>query len=117
MKKYLILLFTVILVGCSNNSNGTNISYMSAKEKIINNGAILVDVRTKEEYDDKHIDGATSIPLDSISDNVNNVISDKNTEIIVYCKSGARSHEAMELLNSLGYKNVYDLGSIDNWKE
>ncbi len=118
MKKlYLLFLFIVFLVGCSSNSDNGLISYMSAKEKIINNGAMLVDVRTKEEYDENHIDGATLLPLDSISDEVSNVISDKNTEIIVYCKSGKRSREALELLTGLGYKNVYDLGSIDNWKK
>ena len=113
-KLFLLLLLVFFIVGCSDNGL---ISYISAKEKIINNGAILLDVRTKEEYDENHIDGATLLPLDSINDEVSSVISDKNTEIIVYCKSGKRSHEALELLTSLGYKNVYDLGSIDNWKE
>ncbi len=117
MKKYfLLLLLLVILVGCSSKSNDT-ISYLEAKEKIINNGAILVDVRSQEEYDEGHIEGATLLTLDTIESNVGNVINDKNTEIIVYCKSGVRSHQAYELLTSLGYKNVYDFGSIDNWKE
>ncbi len=117
MKRYLIVFLIIFLVGCTSNSSKGTISYMQAKEKIINNGAILVDVRTKEEYDENHIDGATLISLDNIENDVSKIISDKNTYVIVYCKSGTRSHEAYEKLTSLGYKNVYDLGSIDNWKE
>lgn len=122
MKKILIILLCVILIsGCKSttNSNNTNtISYIEAKEKIINEGAILVDVRTEDEYNEKHIDGAVLLSLDNISEeSAGNIFSSKDVVIIVYCKSGNRSKQALDKLNDLGYANVYDLGSIDNWSE
>lgn len=117
MKKVLLFLFILILAGCA-SSEETKINYMKAKEFIINNEAILVDVRTEEEYNEKHIEGAVLLTLDDINENnAKDVIGDLDKYIIVYCKSGVRSNEAYNKLKELGYKNVYDLGSIDNWKE
>lgn len=117
MKKILVIvLFCLVCVGCG-KGNGL-ISYLDAKEKIINNNAILLDVRTKEEYDVKHIEGAVLLDVSFISEEtMAQISSDKDTEIIVYCQSGTRSSEAKRVLGELGYKKVYDLGSIDNWKE
>ena len=122
MKKSLlvILLCGLLLFGCSNNDNNSNgtIGYVEAKEYIINNSAKLLDVRTSSEYEANHIDGAILLTLDEINaDNAKEVIGDYNTYVIVYCKSGVRSSQAKQKLNELGYTNVYDLGSIDNWKE
>lgn len=121
MKKFFILLVGVILLsGCSSKSDENNglISYMEAKEKIINEGAIVVDVRTEDEYNEKHIDGAILLDLDTINeDTVADVIGSKDTIIIVYCRSGNRSSQALTKLEDLGYTKVYDLGSIDNWEE
>ena len=120
MKRVVIILSCLLLcVGCSSTSSTDGlISYTSAKEKIINNNAILIDVRTTEEYDENHISGAKLLTLDTISEETaSSIIDSYDTEIIVYCRSGARSSEAKIKLEELGYKNVYDLGSIDNWKE
>ena len=123
MKKFIFSIFIIILfaTGCGNGSSASNdgtINYMTAKEKIINDGAILLDVRTQEEYDDKHIDGSLLLPLDSIDeDSIKDVVDDLNDVVIVYCASGNRSHQAYLKLKSLGYTEVYDLGSINNWKE
>lgn len=120
MKKILLVFICMFfLVGCSNNSSdNTLVSYMEAKEKIINEGAILVDVRTEDEYDDEHIDGAILLTLDQINeDSAKDIIDDKNKVIIVYCRSGNRSSQAVTILNNLGYNNVYDLGAMSNWKE
>ena len=116
MKKFFLIICIFLLVGCSKGNMSVN--YVEAKEKIINESAILVDVRSQEEYDEDHIEGAVLLPLDSIdSDSVMETIGDKKTVIIVYCKSGKRSAQALEKLNELGYKNVYDLGSMSNWRE
>ena len=117
MKKVIIILLFVLLSGCSSD-NGDLISYIDAKEKIINNGAVLIDVRTSDEYNSDHIQGAVNIDVNDMDlDSIEEVISNYDTEIIVYCESGNRSSEAVKILNDLGYNNVYDLGSIDNWKE
>ena len=129
MKKYLIIVvmfFMFIVSGCSDNgkeevtdtkTNSTIITGVEAKEKITN-GAILLDVRTKEEFDDTHIEGAILLPLSEInSSSVAKIIPDNTVEIIVYCRSGNRSSQAVDELRYLGYENVYDLGSINNWEE
>lgn len=116
-KKILLLICFIFLVGCSDGDK-IAVNYVEAKEKIINENAVLVDVRTQEEYDDGHIRGAVLLTLDNINDsNASKIISDKDKVIIVYCRSGNRSHQAVLKLNDLGYKNVYDLGAMSNWKE
>lgn len=121
MKKIIFVGFVIIMLmsGCSSNHSDSNlISYMDAKEKIINNGAILIDVRTEEEYNETHIQGAVLLDVDKINENsAKDIISAYDSEVIVYCKSGNRSSQAKEILENLGYTNVYDLGSMSNWKE
>lgn len=123
MKKLLIITLCIFLLsGCGENKNtdssSGSVNYMEAKEKIINDGAILLDVRTEEEYNEKHIDGASLLPLDEIDiDHISQLVSDKDTPIIVYCRSGNRSKQAREKLIALGYSKVYDLGAMSNWKE
>ncbi len=87
-----------------------------AKELVNNKEAILVDVRTKEEYDDAHIEGAKLLPLDQIMSLIEKEIPDKDTGIIVYCRSGRRSNIAANALKELGYTNLYDMGPMDAWK-
>lgn len=123
MKKLLIIILCIFLLsGCgetkNTDSSDGSVNYMEAKEKIINDGAILLDVRTKEEYNEKHIDGASLLPLDKIDiDSISQIVSEKDTPIIVYCRSGNRSQQAREKLIALGYSKVYDLGAMSNWKE
>jgi phage shock protein E len=102
MKKILILLLVclTIITGCGSKNNN----------KVASNGFVIVDVRTKEEYDESHIKGAINIPYDQIDSNTN---LDKNKTIKVYCKSGKRSNIAYNTLKSLGYR-VIDLGAYDS---
>lgn len=125
MKKIIFCCFIglIILTGCNKQlSNGdgddNTINYVKAKELIINNGAVMVDVRSEEEYNEEHIDGALLLPVDEISDDkVKNIIKSKDDVIIVYCKSGVRSSEAVDKLKGLGYNNVYNFGAMSNWKD
>ena len=89
------------------------IDYSEAKDLIYNGNTFLIDVRSEIEYNNSHIQGAISIPLDEI-ENINYA---KNINLIVYCRSGSRSKTAALKLLDLGYVNVYDLGSMDNWQE
>ena len=121
IKKILIILLCLVCFNScysEHKNDSTMIDYVQAKEQIINNGAILVDVRTAEEYNKEHIDGAILLTLDTIDANsVQNIIPDMNQTIIVYCSSGNCSDQAVSKLNALGYHNVYDLGAMSNWKE
>ncbi len=86
-----------------------------ARKLIKDDNAVLVDVRTKEEYDDRHIDGATLIPLDELESIVDEKLPDKEQAVIVYCRSGRRSGIASKILLEKGYKKIYDLGAIGSW--
>ncbi|TYQ17783.1 UNVERIFIED_CONTAM: rhodanese-related sulfurtransferase [Acetivibrio alkalicellulosi] len=101
------------------NDNGLtykNISAKEAKERIDSEkGIILLDVRTPAEYAESHIPESVLLPLDTLNRDVTNVITDKNAVIFIYCRSGRRSITAAEILISLGYTNVYNLGGINSW--
>ena len=77
------------------------------------NGASIVDVRQPSEYYSGHIKGAVNFPLDSISKITKKIA--KDTDVVVYCLSGARSGSAARQLKSMGYTKVHDLGSISRW--
>lgn len=123
MKRIFVISVIIIfcLCGCGTdsklNSDGT-IDYVYAKELMINENAILVDVRSEEEYNEGHIDGALLLPVDNINeDSASEVIESKDSTVIVYCRSGNRSSQALQILNDLRYENVYDLGAMSNWEE
>ncbi|MGL5541428.1 MAG: rhodanese-like domain-containing protein [Erysipelotrichaceae bacterium] len=93
------------------------ISFEDAKLVMELKSVMLLDVRTAQEYQEKHLEGATNIPLDELTERIENEVWDKNEILIVYCRSGNRSQQAATQLVELGYRNVFDFGSIDNWKE
>ena len=76
---------------------------------------ILLDVRTKDEFDAGHIAGAVLLPNETIVDTPPESLPDLNAEILVYCRSGNRSAQAANKLVSMGYTNVYDFGGIIDW--
>ena len=81
------------------------------KEYQSTSGAVLLDVRTPEEYRSGHIPGSKNIPLQTI-DRVGSVAEDKDTALYVYCQSGARSRQAAGMLKQMGYTNVNNIGGI-----
>jgi len=104
MKKILIIVsFILILCGC--NSTKFDIQKLMSE-----NEYTIIDVRTKEEYEEQHIVEAINIPYDEINDETK---LDKDKIILVYCQSGNRSKVAFTKLTNLGY-TVYDLGAISN---
>ncbi len=92
------------------------ISAEQAKEMIDSSTALVVlDVRTQEEYEDGHIEGAILIPNDEIATKAEEILTDKNATLLVYCRSGRRSALASQSLYELGYTSVYDFGGILDW--
>ena len=78
--------------------------------KLVKEGAIILDVRTKGEYAGGHIDGSINIPVDQLSGNLGR-LKKKDTAVITCCASGMRSGAARSLLKSNGYSQVYNGGS------
>jgi len=87
--------------------------------RLVEEGAVLLDVRTAEEYQARHIDGAVNIPVDDLSTRMEDIAkltgNDAHKAIVVYCGSGKRAARAKELLVSKGYSRVTNLGGIDAW--
>lgn len=80
--------------------------------ELIKNGAIILDVRTKAEYQMGHVKGSINIPLDQLTGNLNKL--DKNKPIITCCASGMRSGSAKGVLQNRGFTQVYNGGSWQN---
>ena len=74
-------------------------------------GAVLLDVRTPQEYQQGHIPGSKNIPLQEI-DRVASAAGGKDTPLFVYCHSGARSRQAVDVLRRMGYLNIKNIGGI-----
>ena len=92
-----------------------NVGPMTAKN-LISNGAVLIDVRTAEEFEKGHINGAENIYYVEIAQKIASVAPNKSTPIVLYCSMAKRSTQALQMLLDLGYTNVYNLGSMDNYK-
>ncbi len=77
--------------------------------KMVGKGAILVDVRSPQEYEEGHLQHAILLPEYEIKKQAQLILSDKTQVIIVYCSTGHRSQKAQKMLQKLGYKKVYNL--------
>lgn len=105
-------------VGMETNTKGeyNRITAEEAKKQMESNSlAVILDVRTQEEYDEKHIPGAILIPNETIGTEPLEALPDLNQEILIYCRSGNRSEQAAKKLIEAGYTNVFDFGGINDW--
>ena len=123
MKKLVFLLLAVLLLtACGQdkeNDQGAvymNITAEEAKQIMdTEEGYVILDARTQEEYDQGHIPGAIVISHEEIAEKADEVLTDKNQLILVYCRSGRRSKIAAEALVELGYTNIKEFGGIIDW--
>lgn len=120
MKNICLALFILILSSSCIFSKGEGYKRISMDEaKTLmekEEGYILLDVRTKGEYESGYIPGAINIPLSDIDEEIISSLPDKSQMILVYCRSGNRSREASDKLSKLGYSNVLEIGGINAWK-
>ena len=123
MKKLILLLLAaVLLTACGQdkeNDQGAvyvNITAEEAKQIMDSEeGYIILDVREQDEYDAGHIPGAILVPYTQIAEKAEEVLTDKDQLILVYCRSGRRSKIAAEALVELGYTNIKEFGGIIDW--
>ena len=110
------LLCSFVLSACAQESAFHQISAKEALEIMeTEEDYIILDVRTQEEYDEKHIPGAILIPNETIGSDEIKELPDKDQLILVYCRSGNRSKQASKKLTELGYTNIYEFGGINDW--
>ena len=121
MKKYILILVSIIMIigltGCvKKDMSYTQISMEEAKQLMADEeGYIIVDARTIEEYANGHIPDAICIPNESIGEEMPEKLPNKEQLILVYCRSGNRSKQASQKLAKLGYINVKEFGGIMDW--
>ena len=91
------------------STQNKDISYKELKLLMKNKDIVLIDVRSGQEYEEGHLDGAINIPIYKIEKEIEKNVKSKETTIILYCSSGSRSKQAKEILEKLGYLEVYNL--------
>jgi rhodanese-related sulfurtransferase len=115
----LALTFPFTFIGCFSGGSLSYEQISQAQAKALmdsESGYIIIDARTKSEYDGGHIPGAILIPYGEIADRAEKELPDKDQLILVYCRSGNRSKIAAEELVKLGYTNVKEFGGINTWE-
>ena len=91
------------------------ISAEEAYEMMVSQEVVVVDVRTREEYDSGHIENAVLVPNEGIGSEMPEALPDKEATLLVSCRSGRRSKDAAQKLLELGYQSVYDFGGVIDW--
>lgn len=119
-KGILLLVALLLLAGCAQEVkkevNYENITAQEAKELMDREeGYVILDVRTEEEYAQGHIPGAILIPDYEIETKAEEILTDKDQMILVYCRSGQRSKNAAQTLLELGYTDIREFGGIIDW--
>ena len=126
MKKRMLWIFTALLTlglaGCGGGIQKEEPGYQQitaqeAKTMMdVGAGTIVLDVREQEEYDQGHIPGAVLLPVGEITqESASAAVPEKDTVVLVYCRSGNRSKRASQMLADLGYSHVYEFGGIQTW--
>jgi len=122
MKRWISVFLTLLLLaGCGAPAAEETPVYrqISMEEAVAmmeeESGYIILDVRTPEEFREKHIPGAINIANETIGTEKIPELPDKGQLILVYCRSGNRSKQASEKLAALGYTNIVEFGGINDW--
>lgn len=117
---FAVALSVLFLTACTAEGEDAQNSFQKitsqeAKAMMEEGNVVIVDVRTKEEYEEGHILNAVNIPNETIGDQAPQELSDREAVILVYCRSGRRSADAAGKLSGLGYEKIYDFGGILDW--
>ena len=119
MIPFIVLLCLLPVISCSASQKATSFTRISMEEAKkmmeMDDGHVIVDVRTEEEYSSGHIPGAICIPNETIYKDRPSALPDLDQVILVYCRSGNRSKRSARMLYEMGYTNVYEFGGIIDW--
>ena len=123
MKRIIPILMALLLLSvCATQSAKKTYRQITMEEAVTmleeETGYTILDVRTAQEYSEKHIPGAINIANESIgTKDIPDIpeLPDKDQLILVYCRSGNRSKQASEKLVKLGYTNIVEIGGINSW--
>ncbi len=106
-------LAAALVAGVLFASCGGDVSSNEAR-RLVEEGALLLDVRTPEEFAAGHIEGAVNVPVQELESRMAE-LEPKDRPIVVYCRSGNRSGQAARMLTSAGHRQVHDLGPMSRW--
>ncbi len=119
-----VLLVTVLGAPACSRSHGTGGTESTpalARRLVRDEGALLLDVRSFEEFESGHVEGAKLIPHDQVAARLDEIAGllegDRSKPIVVYCRSGKRSKMAKQTLEQAGFTQVVDLGGMSSWCE
>lgn len=117
LRKFLLLPILILIVsGCGTANSYQHLTPSEAAEIIQNDkSALILDVRTLDEYEKKHIPNSVLLPIDEIKKGNLSTLKDKNQKILIYCWTGRRAEKAAEILVENGYQNVYEFGGLVEW--
>ena len=114
----LLSLAALLFGGCEFGNKYTHITPQEAQAMMDKESDyVIVDVRTPEEYEKRHVKGAISLPMDDIKQGeVEKTLPDKDQILLLYCWTGRRSEDSAKLLAQMGYRRVYEFGGLVDWQ-
>ena len=121
MKRIIPFLLIILLLASCSAPEQSDLGYMQISESDAlelmaeEKDYIILDVRTPEEFEERHIVGAINVPNETIGTEEIAELPDEDQMILVYCRSGNRSKDASQKLVELGYTNIIEFGGINNW--
>ncbi|GIX41801.1 MAG: hypothetical protein KatS3mg129_1534 [Leptospiraceae bacterium] len=119
-KQLYILILLLVFIFCNKNKDTNQNKELSNNvslqvEQLLKQGAIVIDVRTKEEFDLAHYKDALHIPYDQIENHIKELEKYKNQPVILYCRSGRRAGIAKQILEQHGFTNVINAINLDSF--
>lgn len=104
IKAFLLALFSTLLIACG----------ASADDEQIQDNAVVIDVRTPQEWQTGHLADATLLPVSEFAQGIEALVSDKDQQVVLYCRSGNRAGQMQTLMTKLGYTNVINAGGVNS---
>ena len=109
-------MLTLLCAGCAGGKAYRELSMEEAADWMEQqSGYLLVDVRTREEFESGHIPGAILLPIEDIREGKVDALTEREQTLLLYCRTGRRAEDAAEILSKMGYRNVCTIGGIFDW--